>query len=199
MNFTLIREKGLAPLLILFLSILLFFLGSYLNKYLIYDRNLIAEYELWRLITGNLLHTNINHLIMNLLALLLLFNLYIKNFSFLSYISLFIFCSLGVTIGIFFFAPSIIKYVGLSGVLHGIFVYGSYLDIKKGFRSSWFLFFAVWIKIIYEQVFGANESLSELINASVAIEAHLYGAISALIFCFIHELYLRYKISKTKR
>ena len=68
MNFTLIREKGLAPLLILFLSILLFFLGSYLNKYLIYDRNLIAEYELWRLITGNLLHTNINHLIMNLLA-----------------------------------------------------------------------------------------------------------------------------------
>jgi rhomboid family GlyGly-CTERM serine protease len=197
-NLFLVFKQGLAPIIILFISIFLYLFESSLSAFFIYNRDLINDHQFWRLLTSNFLHTNSYHLFMNLLALILLMKLHIKNFTFLSYTIVFLFCSVGTTLGIYLFAEDIKLYVGLSGVLHGVFVYGVYLDIKKGFKYSWVLMLLVWLKILYEQFFGANEALSELINSRVAIEAHLYGAVSALVCCLITEIYLQYKISKTK-
>ena len=46
---------------------------------------------------------------------------------------------------------------------------------------SWILFIAVWLKIIYEQIFGQSDLVASLIDANVAIDAHLYGALVGLL------------------
>jgi membrane associated rhomboid family serine protease len=46
----------------------------------------------------------------------------------------------------------------------------------------------VTIKLIHEQLVGANKQVSELIEANVAIDAHLWGAIGGLIFVLLSWL-----------
>ena len=73
------------------------------------------------------------------------------------------------------------QYVGLSGVLHGVFVWGACLDIKRGESTGWLLLLGVGIKIAYEQWFDDAASMASLIDAAVAVNAHLYGAVTGLI------------------
>jgi membrane associated rhomboid family serine protease len=46
----------------------------------------------------------------------------------------------------------------------------------------------VTIKLIHEQLVGANEQVSDLIEANVAIDAHLWGAIGGLLFVLFYRL-----------
>lgn len=180
----------------MFLVCFLFYFDSISKEYLAYNRNSVDNFELWRLISANLLHTNAFHLLINSLAFLLIWNLYHKNLTTKLFILLFIFCSLGVTLGIHFFAHNINNYVGLSGVLHGVFIFCLYLEIKNHSKIAYLLVIIVFAKIFYEQTFGADKSLAKLINANIAIESHLYGVICALFFCLVYEIYLKYKTKK---
>ncbi len=96
----------------------------------------------------------------------------------LAFISSLVICSLGI----YYFDPEMERYVGLSGVLHGIFVWGAILDIKKGWNSGYLLLLGVIAKVAYEQIFGASADVEALINASVAIDAHLWGTVGGLTF-----------------
>jgi len=80
----------------------------------------------------------------------------------------------------------LIEYVGLSGVLHGIFVFGAIMDIKSKDKTGYLLFIGVWLKIAHEQIYGASTDVSDLIEASVAVDAHLWGAIGGLLFSIIY-------------
>ena len=68
------------------------------------------------------------------------------------------------------------SYVGLSGVLHGLFIWAAIEDIKQKRNTGWLLLIGVIAKICWEQYFGASASTVSLINAKVATEAHLIGA-----------------------
>ena len=68
--------------------------------------------------------------------------------------------------------------VGLSGVLHGLFIWAAIEDIKQQRNTGWLLLIGVLTKIAWEQYFGASASTVSLINAKVATEAHLIGAFS---------------------
>lgn len=46
----------------------------------------------------------------------------------------------------------------------------------------------VTIKLVHEQIVGANEQVSKLIEANVAIDAHLWGAIGGLLFVLLYWL-----------
>jgi membrane associated rhomboid family serine protease len=48
----------------------------------------------------------------------------------------------------------------------------------------------VILKVSHEQYFGASQEIADLINASVAIDAHLFGSLSGL--AIIGVLQLRY-------
>lgn len=79
-------------------------------------------------------------------------------------------------------------YAGLSGVLHGFFVWGAFQDIKHRVRFGWLLMIGVWLKIAYEQVFGQDPDLAKFIDANVAVDSHLYGALGGIlviIFLFV--------------
>jgi rhomboid family GlyGly-CTERM serine protease len=102
----------------------------------------------------------------------------------------FICCSLGCTVGIYLFAQQLNWYVGLSGTLHGMFIWGAYLDIRHKVFSGWVLLGGVWLKIAYEQIEGPSVEVAKLINANVATEAHLFGAISAILVILVHLIRL---------
>ena len=96
----------------------------------------------------------------------------------------FILC-ISTTLLIYGFAKQLQWYVGLSGVLHGVFLIGAYFDIKQGMKTGWLLLVGVLIKVGHEQIFGASQDIADLINATVAIDAHLFGTISGLMIIVI--------------
>ncbi|MBB1317035.1 rhombosortase [Shewanella sp. SR43-4] len=154
-----------------------------IDQYFSYQYDLIASGQVWRLVTGNLLHTNLWHLLMNLAGfwvIVFLHEVHYKNHSG-KLLLLFLSLCLFEGIGLYLFYPTLKAYVGLSGVLHGLFVFGAVMDIRKGYKSGYLLVIGVMLKVGYEQVFGASDSVTQLINARVATESHLVGLISGLL------------------
>lgn len=176
------KNAVLFPAIIFLISFVIYFLPASIESILIYDRSDITSGQLWRLITGHLVHTNFNHLLLNLAGLTMLWALHGDHYTPKTYLLAFITSLVVCSLGIYYFDPSMERYVGLSGVLHGIFVWGAILDIKKGWNSGYLLLIGVVAKVAYEQVFGASADVEALINASVAIDAHLWGTVGGLLF-----------------
>lgn len=154
-----------------------------IDQYLSYQYNAITDGQIWRLITGNLLHTNLWHLLMNLAGFWVIVFLHEVHYKRHPGKLILLFLSLCLLegIGLYFFYPSLKAYVGLSGLLHGLFAFGAVMDIRKGYRSGYLLLLGVIIKVGYEQVFGATSSITQLINARVATESHLVGLICGIL------------------
>ncbi len=182
------KNAVLLPAIIFVTAVVIYLLPNGLENFLIYDRVDINNGELWRLFTGHLVHTNFNHLLLNLAGLTMLWALHGDHYQIKSYASVFIIAILVCSFGIYVFDPDMQRYVGLSGVLHGVFVWGAIKDIQKGWQSGYLLLIGVWAKIFYEQAFGASADVEKLINASVAIDAHLWGAVGGLLFAIFGYL-----------
>jgi len=162
---------------------------------LAYHYNAILDFELWRLLTGSFCHTNLNHLLMNIAGLVVILLLFPTAFIGLKLWQLVLFSSLLISLSLFIFTPSLIWYVGLSGVLHGLFSYSVAVELKNKDKWGIILGFGIAGKITFEQIFGSPLSTAELINAPVAIDAHLFGAISGVLFYFL----MSYNGSPSKR
>jgi len=162
-------------------------LGIYLlepqaSQWLAYYHTGIAQFEFWRLITATFCHTNFNHLLMNMLGLVITLLLFIDTFKNKRLFPLIIFNSLFIGLILFFFETELIWYVGFSGVLHGLFSYGAMHDIHQQDRWGYLLGGGVLAKVTYEQYFGAEQSTVALIGAPVLVNAHLYGMLAGILF-----------------
>lgn len=166
-------------LIITLVCISLFYLQ--VDDLLAYQRQLILEGQWWRLLSGNLLHTNAWHLYMNLAGLWVIVSLHKPHYDALRLGILFCVLCVMQGLGLLLFYPTLIGYVGLSGMLHGLFTYGAVMDIRQGLKSGYLLLLGVILKVAYEQFFGASSEMTQLINARVATEAHLVGLVSGLI------------------
>jgi rhomboid family GlyGly-CTERM serine protease len=171
-----------APLMLLMIALSCFIFNSQISDYFIYNRALIDDSQYWRLITGHFFHTNYAHFLLNTLAIVLLWALHGQFYSTKQYCVLFLLSSLIVSFGIFIFTPQMNEYVGLSGVLHAFFIWGALKDIEHKEKTGYLLLLGVVIKVGHEQIYGASEEVAALINANVAIDAHLWGSISGLLF-----------------
>ncbi|PKI17499.1 rhombosortase [Colwellia sp. 12G3] len=186
-NLPLNKQHSLLVVTIALLAVLAYLFNDKIDRLFVYQYQLISQGELWRTFTGHFLHTNGIHLLLNLAALILLWALHGHFYTLTNYSLLFITSALVCSAGLFYFSPQIHQYVGLSGVLHGIFVFGAIMDIRHKDKTGYLLFIGVWLKIAHEQFYGASEQVSALIDANVAIDAHLWGAIGGLIFscCYV--------------
>ncbi|WP_339720382.1 rhombosortase [uncultured Paraglaciecola sp.] len=191
LNLPIQSKYSLAPLFIALISIILFLTEPMSSNWLAYDRQQLIDLQWWRLISGHFLHTNGIHLLLNLAGLTLLWALHGHYYPTLQYLFLFFMLCVGTSGGLYLFAPQMYWYVGLSGVLHGLFLIGAYFDIQNKLKSGWIMLVGVWLKVLHEQIYGASENVAELISANVAIDAHLFGTVTGsliLLYCWYRNI-----------
>lgn len=192
-------SQFIAPVIILILTIFGFLFDNQLSQYLEYNRESILNHQqFWRFFTGHLLHTNYAHFLLNTLALVLLWALHGQFYSIPHFISLFLFSALVISSALFFFTPEMNQYVGLSGVLHAVYIWGALKDIENKDKSGYLLLIGGIVKVAHEQIYGASEDVANLINATVAIDAHLWGINSGIIFFIISIAINRNKKTSNK-
>jgi len=173
---------ALSPFVVTIIAIFCFAFDNQLSHHLAYDRTHLINGEYWRVFTGHFFHTNFTHLLFNTFAIILLWALHGQFYTNKHYILLFIFSASVISSTIYWLDPQMERYVGLSGVLHAFFVWGALHDIKHKDKTGYLLLLGVLLKIVHEQVYGASNDISALIEASVAIDAHLWGAVAGFLY-----------------
>ena len=178
----------LSPLIVLAFAFIAFTFDGKLSDFLIYNRDLVSQGEYWRLISGHFLHTNGNHFMLNATAVVLLWALHGQYYNHKNYLIIFLTSAMVCGLGIHYYSLDISLYVGLSGVLHGFFVWGALMDIKHQEKTGYLLLIGVILKIAHEQFYGASADVESFIESSVATDAHMFGAIGGLLaflICYI--------------
>ncbi|NQZ24571.1 MAG: rhombosortase [Colwellia sp.] len=174
-------QQVIAPLTVVIISLIAFILDSSLSESLVYQRSLVNQGELWRVFSGHFFHTNGFHFLLNGAAVIMLWALHGHFYTIKTYSFVFVVSAIICAVGIHWFSLDIDQYVGLSGVLHGLFIWGAIEDIKAKERTGYLLLFGILLKIAHEQFYGASEDVAALIGANVAINAHLWGAIGGIV------------------
>ncbi len=181
-----------APLLALIVFIGLLTLGGEsLRDALRYERAAIGAGEWWRLLSGNFVHLSPWHSFLNALGVLVLALLCPESLDWKIWLRRLLFLSLGMSLGLYFFVPSAQAYVGLSGVIHGLFVLGLMPQVlKKDLIATGCLLYLCG-KIGWEMVVGAPVSDEAALGGRVLVESHLFGTLSAFLYGFIFRSYTR--------
>ncbi|MDH5299963.1 MAG: rhombosortase [Gammaproteobacteria bacterium] len=166
---------------LLLVSLLLMFLSPEQVDWLRFDREGILAGEWWRLLSANVVHLGWGHYIMNALGALLVLFFFGSCLSALGWIISFAVGCLFIAGMILWLNPEILWYVGLSGVLHSLFVVGGLANIRVRPLEGWLFLTAVAAKLVWEQVFGALPGSEEMAGGPVLTEAHLYGALAGVL------------------
>ena len=183
-------------LIILCFIILLIFQNF--QEHLIFTHNKITSGEVWRLWSGQFVHTNYIHLMMNTTGFIALLIMYPKE-SFKPKLAIqILYISTCIGLWLYFFSPEIQWYAGLSGIIYGLFVIASLqASIQKDFLLGYLLFAAITIKVIWENIDSSiNNTSTGLINAPIATDAHLYGYIAALTLVMMTMAFTHLKKEK---
>ncbi len=143
-----------------------------------FDRALIASGDWWLLLSGNLVHLNTNHLLMNVLGLGVIALLVWPYLSTPQWLLCFAVSALAVGVGLYWRDTHLGYYVGLSGVLHGLLLAGVVYEVAVQPRSGWVLLIAIVAKLGWEQWHGAVPGSEWAVGGSVVVNSHLYGAIA---------------------
>ena len=156
-------------------------IGSSDIKYVIFDTEAISQGEVWRVVTGQFVHSNLNHAFLNCAGLLLVWALhgeYYPNFRLLNIVGIASIC-IGICLWYFAFYN---LYFGFSGIIHFLLVVGAFVDIKRKDKSGYLLLVGMISKVAWEMLLGTDDGTSKLINAAVAYEAHAIGVVLGFIF-----------------
>jgi rhomboid family GlyGly-CTERM serine protease len=177
------RLGWLFPATLAFVALLAETGGEPLRLVLRYDRAGLADGELWRLISGHLVHLGWSHLWLNLAGLLLVWILVGGVFSILQWCLIAIAAIAAMDAGFWFLKPELGWYVGMSGLLHGLFVAGiagALINLPGMRREAAFLLLLVAGKLAYEAWSGSLPGSASVAGGNVVTEAHLYGAVGGL-------------------
>jgi rhomboid family GlyGly-CTERM serine protease len=163
--------------------------GITLARLLRYDRDAILAGQLWRLLTGHLVHLGGSHLVMNLVGLALIWMLFGRLMSTAAWLATLLSSALTVSLGLLVFNPELMWYVGLSGVLHGMFLAGAILSIVSGYRAEILLLGFIVAKLVWEHWVGPLPGSAEVAGGNVVVDAHLYGAIAGVVVALVIVLW----------
>ncbi len=169
----------------LVITLLVLFIGIYTNdlaNVLRYDRNLIREGEIWRVVSAHFTHLTWSHLLMNLAGFALVFVFFGNLLNTLNWACFTFFSAILISLVLYLSNPNLIWYVGLSGVLHGLLVLGGLYDYKVRRWESIFFLSIIFTKLLWEQIYGALPGSEDTAGGPVLVDAHFYGALSAVIW-----------------
>lgn len=140
----------------------------------------------WRWWTGHWVHVGWIHYLLNVLVFACLPFLF-PNIKKISLIILLLLLPPLLSFSFYLIYPHIFAYAGLSGILHGLFIFCAIVSLKnKADRHfSALIIVIVLAKIIWEYYFGSLQT-AQLIGSPVLTQAHLLGVIfGGLLAVFI--------------
>ena len=174
------RQHATAFLVIGLTLVLLHAAGEGTRLALRYDRVAIGGGELWRIFTAHLVHLDLQHLLMNLAGLWLLGSLYGGDARTRDWVVTALASALAIGIGLWFLTPSVAWYVGLSGVLHGVWAGGGVFCRRRWPLESTVTLALLAIKLVLEREYGALSAVFG-VGLPVITSAHVYGAIGGAV------------------
>jgi len=156
------------------------------SEYLMFDRQLINSGEIWRLFSAHFVHLSNTHMLGNLLAVALVGYIAGASLNNLTGVLLLLWCTLVVGLGLYFFADHLYRYVGLSGVLHGLLVVAPFVSPFYSRRIALCFLLVIVLKVIWEQSgFYDDMALVNTIGGRVETLAHLFGLLAGLFYLSI--------------
>ncbi|WP_339899506.1 rhombosortase [uncultured Gilvimarinus sp.] len=160
-----------------------------LNPLLQYQRSAIDQWQVWRLFSAHLVHLNLVHGLLNLAGLWLIIFWVGAERRRASWLLAGALIALSISLALYLWQLNISYYVGLSGVLHGLLVFGLAPLCAQNLPAGWAGIIAISIKLCYEQIIpGGNSATEVLIAGPVVSIAHIYGAVSGALLAFVWAL-----------
>lgn len=174
-------RKYSPPLVLFLLCLIAQCANNLLDPWFSYQASAVGQGQWWRLWTPYLLHTNWVHFAMNMSALAVISYLHIGYYRPLTFSMLVLLGFPLITFQTFMFSSAQLQFVGLSGWLHALLVWGALVDTRRHFTSGWLILVGVAAKIAWENWNGAGGLTEQLIDARVATESHLWGCTTGVL------------------
>ena len=128
-------------------------------------------------LTPNLVHFNWIHWFFNIANLIAIVVLFYRVWSIKKLLAIFAISSASITMNLYIFNPDVDSYVGMSGVLYALVVYGGLQNLKY----SKFVSIAVLMYVVLKLLSGAT--VNHLMGVDIALsglkvirDVHWYGA-----------------------
>lgn len=141
-----------------------------------YQRDSLADGELWRLITGHLVHLGPSHMLMNVVAVAILAFIFVRFFEPFDWLGVFVVSALAIDGGLYWISTDIAWYVGLSGVLHGVWAAAAIFAWRQSRRDALVFSALIFLKLGYEAWQGPLGPTGAVAAGPVVTVAHAYGA-----------------------
>jgi rhomboid family GlyGly-CTERM serine protease len=144
-----------------------------------YERAAIAAGQWWRLLSCHLVHFDARHLALNLAGLGLLWWLFVADARPRDWLLVVLAAALAVGGGLYLLAPAVGWYLGLSGVLHGVWAAAALFAWRRWPLEALVTGALLAGKLVAERTLGP---LAGAVDAAlpVIVAAHLYGALGGL-------------------
>jgi len=169
---------GAALLASVLLLLALSAVGAAGREGLQYERDALAHYQWWRLISAHLIHLGWRHALLNCAGLTLLWMLFAREFSPRRWLWILLLATAAIDAGLWWLRPSVDWYLGASGVLHGVWAAGACAMYRRGDAVGASLMLLLIVKLVYEQ-----QSPASLFEADLPLvpAAHLFGTLGGLL------------------
>ncbi|MBT8135469.1 MAG: rhombosortase [Gammaproteobacteria bacterium] len=160
--------------------------GDTARDVLRYDRSAVdAGVQWWRLLSGHLVHLGLSHTLLNLAGLALVILLFPREYTAWQWWLLLLGGAAGISAGFVLLRVDLVWYVGLSGILHGLFAAGAVRWIRVGDLEGYALALFLVGKLAWEQWNGALPLSVSTSGGPVVVDAHLYGAVIGTVFALV--------------
>jgi len=161
--------------------------GDSVRDSLAFDRAALAAGEVWRLLTGHLVHLGWTHLVLNLAGLALVAWVVGSRYNWMAWLVTALISMAAIDAGLWLLNRDLDWYVGLSGLLHGLLAAGLLSGIRERDRESIVLAAFVLAKLAWEQFSGPLPGSESTSGGAVVVDAHLYGVAGGLLAAAILE------------
>ena len=150
------------------------------GEWLRYSRMAIEQGQFWRLLTAHLVHYDVAHATLTAAGLILLWLLFVADARPRQWAVVTLVSALSISIGLWYQHPEIEWYLGLSGVLHGLWAAASLSAIVRWRLEALVSGSLLAAKLMFEQHYGALSDPLLGHTLHVVVEAHVYGTLGGL-------------------
>ncbi len=157
-----------------------------------FNRALVEHGQVWLLFTAHIVHLNWSHWALNMGGLAIVAFFFSPHASARQWLAVLFVSACVINVGLWWGMPEIRSYVGLSGVLHGLFLYGALREIRFYPASGYVLTAVLIAKLAWEFFNGALPGSEDMTGGRVLTEAHLLGAIGGVLVWLLESINSRF-------